>query len=256
MDKQKVKKIINIAVNVLVALICILALLFAIMAVSKNKNGYNSLFGHTFLGVESNSMEGPNKDSFNEGDIIIGKILKQSDIKNLKENDVITFWTYLKGRESEGLKLNTHRIVRIHQNANGLSFTTKGDNNDTEDANVFESEVVAKYTGSRIKGGGKAIEFMSGKTGFLVFVVIPSILVVGYCVYLFIMNLKTFNKLKGEEEAEKKKEEEVSDRERMRLELMKELGIKAEEAKAPAPDVPAPEAEEKADLGEKPDKSE
>ncbi|MFA5449019.1 MAG: signal peptidase I [Clostridia bacterium] len=220
-DKKKVLTIVNITANVLVVVISIFVLLFAIMAITNAKNGYNNLFGSTILAIKTDSMEGPNKDSFNEGDLVVAKILNDKQKAELKEGDIITFWDMKDGKKV----LNTHRIVEVKEAGGGAkSFVTKGDKTTGNDPLEATSDtVIARYQ-FKVKGVGNILLFMQSNTGFLVFVVLPSILALGYCVYLFAINLKGFNK-------EKKADDVAAEKEKMRLELLEELKKEQEKIK-------------------------
>ncbi|MFW5780339.1 MAG: signal peptidase I [Bacillota bacterium] len=188
--------------NIIVIIICVLVLIIAIAAITNSINGYNNLFGSTFLAVETDSMAGENEDSFEAGDMIVSKILKDSQKKELEEGDVITFWTLIQGQRS----LNTHRIVEVDETDQNVFYTTQGDANIEEDPlEVAHTDVVARYQ-YKIKGLGNVLLFMQSRTGFLVVIVIPSVLALSYCIFLFIKNFKGYSKLKKEEEKEKYKQ--------------------------------------------------
>lgn len=201
-SEKKAKVWTNIA-NVAVIIICVLVLIIAIAAITNSINGYNNVFGSTFLAVETDSMAGDNKDSFESGDMIVAKVLKDSKKRDLEQGEVITFWTIIEGRR----ELNTHRIVDVDETGQAVFYTTQGDANIEEDTlQVAHTDVVARYQ-FKIKGFGNFLLFLQSNTGFLVVIVIPSILALGYCVFLFIRNFKGYSKLKKEEEKEKYKQE-------------------------------------------------
>ena len=204
MKKVKKKGSVWIKVaNIATIVICVFVLLFAIIAITTATNGYNNLFGSTVLAVETNSMDGDNEDSFAKGDIVVAKILKDEQKSELKVGDVITFWTLIEGHR----ELNTHRIIEVDSGGAQVAYVTKCDNNtNQDDLTVISSEVVALYS-YKIKSLGNILLFLQGSTGFLVIIVIPSLLALGYCVFLFITNLKGYNKEKKAEEKEKLRQE-------------------------------------------------
>lgn len=161
------KKALKIVFNVLAWILLIFALLITILVFTSDKNnGVPSLFGRMPLTVESGSME----PTFKEGDLIISKEI--DDINELKEDDVISFWT---NEIVEGQNvINTHRIVEVKEENGTRSFITKGDNNDQNDTyRVYASKIIGKWNGSRIPGLGKVMKFLKTKTGFLVCILIP-----------------------------------------------------------------------------------
>ena len=98
------KKVLKIIVNVLAWVLLIFALLVTLVVFSTGRNnGVANLFGFIPLTVESDSM----KPTFKTDDLIICR--EVDDVYDLKEDDVITFWTYIDGQRVK----NTHRIVEI-----------------------------------------------------------------------------------------------------------------------------------------------
>lgn len=233
-DTKKSTILMRVA-NVVTIIICIFVLLVAIAAITNSTKGYNNFLGSTVLAVKTDSMNGNKKDSFKEGDLIVSKILSDKKKAQLKKDDVITFWTLIEGKR----ELNTHRIVSVEEGAQ-VAYITKGDANSGQDSSrVTTSDVVGKYQ-YKIKGMGSVLLFLQGSTGFLIFIVIPSVLALAYCAFLFIKNLKGFNILKKEEEKEKLKQE-----------FMKEMGQKEEaEKEEPKKEEPKDKAE-KAKLDKK-----
>lgn len=209
-DTQKTKILMRVA-NVATIIICVLVLIVAIAAISNSKNGYNNFLGSTVLAVKTDSMNGTEKNSFKEGDLIVAKILSDKKKTQLKKGEIVSYWTLINGEK----EINTHRIVEVDDGAT-VAYITKGDAEDKNDAPILSSQVVGKYK-YKLKGMGGFLNFMQSSTGFLIFVVIPSILALAYCAFLFIKNLKGFNMLKKEEEKEK-----------LKVEFMKEMEQKKE----------------------------
>lgn len=161
------KKALKITLSVLAWILLIFALLITVMVFTSDKNnGVPSLFGRMPLTVESGSME----PTFKEGDLIIAKEI--DNINDLKEGDVISFWT---NEIVDGEKvINTHRIVEVKDNNGTKSFVTKGDNNPQNDTSVvFQGDIIGKWTGTRMPVVGKVMKFLKTKTGFLVCILIP-----------------------------------------------------------------------------------
>lgn len=217
--KRVIRKTSIIAINVLTVIICVFVLIFAIISISNGKNGYNNVFGSTVLAVKTGSMSGPNKDSFDEGDLIVAKILKGDAKKELQKGDVITFWTLKDGSR----ELNTHRIIDVETSGGTVYYTTKGDaSTGQDDLRVPDYEVVAKYS-YKIKNLGEPLNFLQSSTGFLVLIVVPSILAVGYCVYLFMFNLRGYNKAKKAEQKELMQKQLEEEKEKIKKELLEQM---------------------------------
>lgn len=224
----KTKKILNIVVDVVVAIVLAFALMLAICTISSRKKGYKDyteIFGKAYLAVQSDSMkcdyetQEVKDDNFKTGDLITIKIISAKDAKQLKVGDIITF------EDSKILDdkrlLNTHRIQTINLKEDGSIDTiiTHGDNNPqgaTE--TVLVEDIVGVYQGSA-GGIGHLFLFMSSTAGFFVCIVLPSLLVVAYCVVNLILVIKKEKKAQTATAAE----EEAAERERIRQELLAEM---------------------------------
>ena len=89
------KKALKIILDVLAWVLLILALLVTLIVFAAGKNnGVANIFGFTPLTVESDSMS----PTFKTNDLIITKKIK--DLYDLKEGDVITFYTIIDGRRN------------------------------------------------------------------------------------------------------------------------------------------------------------
>lgn len=175
------KKALKITLSVLAWILLIFALLITVMVFTSDKNnGVPSLFGRMPLTVESGSME----PTFKKGDLIIAKEI--DNINDLKEGDVISFWT---NEIVDGEKvINTHRIVEVKDNNGTKSFVTKGDNNPQNDTSVvFQGDIIGKWTGTRIPVVGKVMKFLKTKTGFLVCILIPMAIIFLFELFKLIM---------------------------------------------------------------------
>ncbi len=192
------KKVLKVVVDVLAWIILIAAFLITLMIFSSSRNnGIPSLLGVTPMSVQSDSMA----PTFKKGDLILVK--KISDIYTLQENDVITFYTFIEDART----LNTHRIVEINDQNGTRNYITRGDNNPVEDEiPVYPSDIVGKWTGVKVSGGGKVLDFLRSKTGFFVCVVIPMAIFFLFELYKFIVALIESKKnISNEEEEEIKR---------------------------------------------------
>jgi signal peptidase len=90
---------------------------------------YSGLFGVTPYLVSGPSM----KPGFTPGDIVVARGV---DPEEIKVGDVLRI------KATNGYVF--HRVVSVHPTANGLWFTTKGDNNNTNDPPVHESRVAGR----------------------------------------------------------------------------------------------------------------
>ena len=120
--------------------------------------------------VETDSME----DTIMTGDLIF---IKKVDVNDLDVDDVITFYNPL----GDGTSLVTHRIIKVIEDENGLSFLTQGDNNDMDDKNPIPAgEIIGVWTGTRIPLIGSVMLFMQKPLGLIICIFIPIACFVGY----------------------------------------------------------------------------
>ena len=226
-------------------MVVILVIVFALTLniLISAKKGYTAIFGTASLAVKTDSMKGDRTDSFDAGDLIFIKVLNDQEKMNLQVGDVITFYDYIGG----AYELNTHRIIAINDNNGSPVYTTKGDNADGVDVNRHPyTEVIGKYSNKWV-GFGKVVTFVNSPAGFAIFVVLPSILIVIYCAYLVVKNVKEKNKAENDAVERERMKEEV------RLELLREQGIDPNAApKAKSVDIVAPEQPTKSDTSTKP----
>lgn len=220
----KAKRIINIVVDVVVAVILAFALILAISTIVSKKKGYDQyteIFGSAYLAVESDSMV----PTFEKGDLIKIKMVKGNDAANLDKGDIITFKSTRVTADGKTV-LNTHRIVKVNKvNGKVVSYVTKGDGNDNEDASsVLVDEVVGIYKG-KAGGIGKVFLFMQTSAGFFVCVVLPTLLIVAYCAVNLVLVIRKEKKKQTEEAVVAK----LDERERIRQELLAEMQANAGE---------------------------
>jgi signal peptidase len=162
--------------------VLILALLVTILVFSADRNnGVATFLGYMPLTVESDSM----KPTFAKNDLIFTKEI--DDIAELKVDDVITFWTIIDGQKVK----NTHRIIAINKSDEGsYSFTTKGDNNTLEDSlEVYSGDLIGKWTGAKLSGFGKVMDFLRTKKGFFICILIPMALFFLFELYKLIVTI-------------------------------------------------------------------
>ena len=175
------KKVLGIIVNILAWVILIFALLVTIMVFSSGRNnGVANLMGFIPMTVESDSM----KPTFEKDDFILCREI--DDMNTLKKDDVITFWTIIEGQRVK----NTHRIVEINTEGGTTSYITRGDNNSLDDSiPVYAGDIIGKWTGVKVHGFGKAMDFLRTKTGFFICILIPMAIFFLFELYKFIVTL-------------------------------------------------------------------
>ena len=95
--------------------------------------------------------------------------------------------------------LNTPRIISYTTIGQKRYYSTQGDNvADSDLATITAGDIVAKYTGIRLKGLGSIIDYTQSDTGFLITIVLP-------LAAIFIYQLVNFAILMGKYRDENKK---------------------------------------------------
>lgn len=146
------------------------------------------VFGYKPMIVLSGSME----TSIFTGDLAFVKIV---DTDSLKENDIIAF-------RNESDTVTTHRIVEIVNEDGSKLFRTKGDNNDTEDADLVKQSLIEGIYVFKIPGLGNVLMFLKEPKSLAILLLVT--LVVGL-VWIQIME-KIENKRTFEEDEKYRKE--------------------------------------------------
>lgn len=214
MKNEKTRKTIKIILNVLLWAFVLFAVVITVLvfAAQNDENGVPSIGGKCIITIQSDSM----KPTFEQGDMIIGQKLTDEEKQSLKpksddyEGDIITFPIEIQGVPT----FNTHRIIEVVKDENGnlTGYRTKGDNAETNvvaDTDVVRWErIVSKYTGTKMAGLGRFLDFLKSSTGFLVVIVIPLILFFVYELIRFIFAIKTV-KGKGVKQISAEDEEEI-----------------------------------------------
>lgn len=205
------KKILNNIITVISWIILILAFIVTVLVFSADRNnGVADLLGFIPLTVESDSMS----PAFEKDDLIIDKEI--DDIYQLENGDVITFWTLINGYRVK----NTHRIISVNDADGNINFTTKGDNNDIRDSiNVYPVDIIGEWTGIKLGGFGKVMNYLRTKTGFFICIIIPMTLFFLFELYkliVVIVEVKRPSALQLDEEEIRKRavEEYIAEQQR------------------------------------------
>lgn len=161
--KGKWRKPLNIALScVCLAIAAFLVFVLLWIAIDKlvNKSPVPSLFGYSFLTVQTGSMAG----TIDEGDLII-----ISKTKDYRVGDIICFLP-------DGDKIpTTHRIIRI----NDGNYFTKGDANNAADPNPVKVENILGEVTSVVPHVGLFFGWVANDFGWIYIVGIVLIVVIG-----------------------------------------------------------------------------
>ena len=92
--------------------------------------------------------------------------------------------------------LITHRVVDI-QNKNGKKvFVTKGDNNETVDRSTIEFGQILGKVIMRVPKVGYIKYFLVSSYGWLIAIVVPSLVIIGYDIFKLVRNIENSHKEK------------------------------------------------------------
>jgi len=217
-----VKKVFNIAKNILVWMVVILAvcmMIFTIISVTTFNRNDRSLFGYKAYIVTSDSMS---KTDFDAGDLILAK---EVDPAIIKEGDIITYMS--QNPESFGETI-THKVRSLTTDANGNpGFVTYGTTTDTDDATIVTYPYVLGRYEKAIPNIGTFFNFLKTTQGYFVCIFIPFMLLI---LYQGLNTIRLFRRYKREQLQEMESERAKIEAERVEsAKMMEELMALKEE---------------------------
>ena len=176
MTKEKKKtSLTHKIMTVIGAVLCVILIPILVLNISLIVRSYTnpdevpSVGGILPLIVLTDSMY----PEIHSGDLII---CHTEEPENVKAGDIIAFFD----PAGNGTSVVTHRVMEVNETENSITWVTKGDANNVEDAiPVPETKLVGVYQ-SRIAGLGNVVMFMQTTTGLIVCVVLPILLLVGW----------------------------------------------------------------------------
>ena len=184
-----IKNIFHFIATVLMYSICLIMiivfLVFVINFIDKQhniKSGNDKKDLFSAYTIVSPSMV----PSINVLDVVV--TMRVDDPENLKKGDIITFnsteYSY------SGVTI-THRISNIDKTSNGqYLFTTKGDNNNTEDSARTSFDKIYGKVLFRIPKIGYIQYYLSSILGWVAIIVVPAVMIIGYDIYKLIKTLR------------------------------------------------------------------
>lgn len=135
-----------------------------------NKDQVPSIGGVFPMIVLTDSME----PEFSSGDLII---CHTADAEDVKEGDIICFYD----PAGNGISTVTHRVTKVTTDADGnLAWETKGDANNTEDAQLVPADKLVGIYKTHLAGLGSVAMFLQTTQGLIICVICPIILLVAY----------------------------------------------------------------------------
>ena len=184
------KKILHFITTVLMYSICLIMiivfLVFVVNFIDKqynlksDKNKKDLFSAYTIV---SPSMV----PAINVLDVVV--TMRVNNPEDLKKGDIITFNST--DYRYSGV-LVTHRIVNIEKTSSGeYLFTTKGDNNNTQDSSRISFDEIYGRVLFRIPKIGYIQYYLSSILGWVAIIIVPAVMIIGYDIYKLIKTLKS-----------------------------------------------------------------
>ena len=233
------KKVFNIISKVAtwtIIAFAIVVVVFTLITVTTVDKDDRNVFGYRFFIVLSDSMSESEENAhmkvhFNAGDIVISKDVP--DITTLKEGDIISFkcwYTYEDGTPHEFYSQTiTHMIKEILKNDEGeiIGFKTFGIKSGNQDPwTVYPEWLMGEYQVD-IPGVGWAFNFIKSTPGYIIFILVPFLILILYNIINIIV---LFRKYRKEQLAKMQEERDKIDAERAENQRMMQelLALKAQ----------------------------
>ena len=137
----------------------IIVLMSALMYILPTYSGHAQ-----FLTVLSGSMS----PQIKAGDMVV--VAKGVEARDIEKGDIISY--------AQGENYVTHRVTGVVKENNEISFRTKGDANDGEDAGTVASSGLVGKVIFTIPAAGYFTHYARSPAGFLIFIIIPALLII------------------------------------------------------------------------------
>lgn len=169
------KRAWNVAGNVLVGLLAVLAvcmMIFTVISVTTFDRSDRSIFGYRIMVVLSDSMSATD---FKAGDLIF---VKQTDSRELKEGDVISYIS--QSPDNYGATV-THKIRRATTDEKGNpGFITYGTTTGTDDPQIVTWQYILGKYQTKLPGVGRFFSFLKTVPGYMLLILLPFMILILY----------------------------------------------------------------------------
>ena len=184
------KKILHFITTVLMYSICLIMiivfLVFVVNFIDKQynlKSGKNKKDLFSAYTIVSPSMV----PAINVLDVVV--TMRVNSTEDLEKGDIITFNST--DYRYSGV-LVTHRIVDIEKTTSGeYLYTTKGDNNNTQDSLRISFDEIYGRVLFRIPKIGYIQYYLSSILGWVAIIIVPAVMIIGYDVYKLVKTLRS-----------------------------------------------------------------
>ena len=199
LKKEKVKqwlttlrKVFHFIATVLMYSICLIMiivfLVFVVNFIDKQynlKSGNNKKDLFSAYTIVSPSMV----PTINVLDVVV--TMRVDNPEEIEKEDIITFNST--DYRYSGV-LVTHRIVDIEKTSSGeYLFTTKGDNNNTQDSSRISFNEIYGRVLFRIPKIGYIQYYLSSVLGWVAIIIVPAVMIIGYDIYKLVKTIKSSN---------------------------------------------------------------
>lgn len=170
-----------------ILLLSLTLFIFSLFSYSSNQASQVTLFGFKTFIVRSNSMAATD---FKAGDLIV---IKAVNPKDLKVGDIISFKSLSELNYNEVV---SHKIRKINQDKNNLSFTTYGSSTNVDDKNpVFANNIIGRYI-FKISKIGYFLAFLKNPYTLIYF------LIIGLIILIIFTTVVAYRRIKGKSNVE------------------------------------------------------
>ena len=185
-----IKKILHFITTVLMYSICLIMiivfLVFIVNFIDKQynlKSGKNKKDLFSAYTIVSPSMV----PTINVLDVVV--TMRVNSPEDLEKGDIITFNST--DYRYSGV-LVTHRIVDIEKTTSGeYLYTTKGDNNNTQDSSRISFYEIYGRVLFRIPKIGYIQYYLSSILGWVAIIIVPAVMIIGYDIYKLVKTLRS-----------------------------------------------------------------
>ncbi len=196
------KKIFHFIATVLMYSICLIMIIvflaFVVNFIDKQynlKSGQNKKNLFSAYTIVSPSMV----SAINVLDVVV--TVRVDSPEDLKKGDIITFDST--DYRYSGVTV-THRILDIEKTTSGeYLFTTKGDNNNTEDSSRINFNAIYGKVLFVIPKIGYIQYYLSSILGWVAIVIAPAVMIIGYDIYKLVKTIRSSDKKENDNKDKK-----------------------------------------------------
>lgn len=173
---DSMKKKLGIIWNIIQVVIIIFVILVTIFVLCKNKYGYTEIANYNFSYTDKNEL----------------LIIKKTD--SIKEKDNIYYYDVYKNK----YVIRNDKVTKIENSKYYISESTS----------IEKNKIIGK-SDKTIPVLGKLLSFLESKLGFILFVIIPLVIIFIYQIFKFVSTVKEERKEIEDNKPEKKDDIEV-----------------------------------------------